>query len=240
MEKSHLRGPRQEDQGPHGRQGSPEENPARRHGFLYIGSVYGNVGRVPHLGSTICLSMVLPGDPDTFDAFEIHHLPSDQQPLLYARLLLLHANLRHHADPPRPSNLQLWGGLVQSQFCPQPRPNCHRDPGLAELDGVPQLGQDDQLLHPHHAAPHLLHAALGNPSWWAASSLHDLRLWRHVHITNDTLWDMAGCLPVHTAHCDRQGPRTGDEPQIPHTMPKESDAYHHDGRVHQVGGAGAW
>ena len=101
-----------------------------------------------------------------------------------------------------------------------------------------------------------------------------------------------GCLPVRTAHCDRQGPRTGeypqvpplytrirffylkkqpnypvrlpylthslnpgDEPQIPHTMPKEPDAYHHDGRVHQVGvaiiyllwtyfnqvgGAGAW
>ena len=37
LEKSHLRGPRQEDQGPHGRQGGPEENPARRHGFLYIG-----------------------------------------------------------------------------------------------------------------------------------------------------------------------------------------------------------
>ena len=36
LEESHLRGPRQEDQGPHGRQGGPEENQARRHGFLYI------------------------------------------------------------------------------------------------------------------------------------------------------------------------------------------------------------
>ena len=29
--------------------------------FVLQRSVYGNVGRVPHLGSTICLSMVLPG-----------------------------------------------------------------------------------------------------------------------------------------------------------------------------------
>ena len=37
LEESHLGGPRQEDQGPHGRQGGPEENPAGRHSFLYIG-----------------------------------------------------------------------------------------------------------------------------------------------------------------------------------------------------------
>ena len=32
------------------------------------------------------------------------------------------------------------------------------DPCLAELYSVPLAGQDDQLLHPHHAPPHLLPA----------------------------------------------------------------------------------
>merc|ERR1719234_1898579 len=119
MEESHKWGPRQEDKGPHGRQGGPEENTAGRHRFLYIGSVHDNVGRVPDLSCTFWLPMVLPGHPDTVDAFEIHDLQSYQQPLLHARLLLLYASVRHHAGPPRPSNLKLWGGLVQSQLCAQ-------------------------------------------------------------------------------------------------------------------------
>ena len=59
------------------------------------------------------------GDSDTFDAVEILNLPRDQQPLLHARLLLLHASLCDHANPSLPSNLQFWGGLVQSQLCSQ-------------------------------------------------------------------------------------------------------------------------
>ena len=105
-------------------------------------SVYGDVGRVPHVGLTCSVSLVLPGlfnlpytfnafhiskpsktlgagHVDTADAVEIHDVPRDQQPLLHDRLLLLHADLGDHTDPPLPSNISLWGGLVQGQFCTQ-------------------------------------------------------------------------------------------------------------------------
>lgn len=59
------------------------------------------------------------GHFDTADAVEIHDVPRDQQPLLHDRLLLLHADLGDHTDPPLPSNISLWGGLVQGQFCTQ-------------------------------------------------------------------------------------------------------------------------
>ena len=41
---------------------------------------------------------------------------------------------------------------------PQSWSDRDRHPRVAELDGVPQSGQDDQLLHPHHASAHLLYA----------------------------------------------------------------------------------
>ena len=44
---------------------------------------------------------------------------------------------------------------------PQSWSDRDRHPRVAKLDGVPQSGQDDQLLHPHHASAHLLYAGAG-------------------------------------------------------------------------------
>ena len=63
---------------------------------------------------------------------------------------------------------------TQSLLFSQPRSDCHRDPCLAELDGVPQLGQDDQLLHPHHAPAHLLHAGVKHFQHFAAHLMQRL------------------------------------------------------------------
>ena len=55
----------------------------------------------------------------------------------------------------------LFCSFTHSLLYPQPWSDCDCDTRLAELDGVPQLGQDDQLLHPHHATAHVLHAGVG-------------------------------------------------------------------------------
>ena len=88
-------------------------------------------------------------------------------------------NVKKDNDPTRaPVPFHLRGPLVGSlaffsfQYCyskvqanisynplhPQSWSDRDRHPRVAELDGVPQSGQDDQLLYPHHASAHLLHA----------------------------------------------------------------------------------
>lgn len=59
--------------------------------------------------------------------------------------------------------VRLWHlqHLVQVQLYAEPRPHRHRHLGLAELDRVSLPGQDDQLLHPHHAPADLLPTEVG-------------------------------------------------------------------------------
>ena len=91
---------------------------------------------------------------------------------------LQYRNVKKDNDPTRaPVPFHLRGPLVGSCWPffisvlfqqstnnphhPQSWSDRDRHPRVAELDGVPQSGQDDQLLHPHHASAHLLYAGAG-------------------------------------------------------------------------------
>ena len=104
--------------------------------------------------------------------------------------------------------------LVQVQLHAESRPHRRGHPGLAELHRVPLPGQDDQLLHPHHAPPHLLPPEVGRhtglhtrggpvPQPDVGHRAPDVPLLR-----------LADLLSLHPVHSHRQGSRARHLSQI--------------------------